>query len=164
VEHISKEAKGMSKRIWASLAVLLIAGGFSILAGQDGGNSRVKSLGNTYSISTKWYGFVTDTTSLRAIKGDRFSADVIKETRNVTADAVRKNVAAGAKYALINTMFIQRYMALEPAEKVAQFAGQQVWVTGTINTRALLKGGEGGIYTINVSSIAAHPVDSDWIY
>jgi len=153
----------MYKRIAAMLVVLLIAGGFSFLGAQ---NRRVKALGNTYEIENKWYGFVTDTTSMKSAsaKGDRFSQVYLKELRNVTPDQVRKNVAEGAKYALVNALFIQRYIALEPADKVAEFAGQQVMVTGMITTRALLKGGETGTYTINISSITAQPVDSDWIY
>ena len=160
----------MSKRIWTTLVLLLIAGGFSIMGGQD--NRRVQSLDHSYTIHNKWYGFITDTVTLKSIgtgsnsnRGDRFDLDILKRNLSVPGDAIRKNVAEkGAKYVLINALFIQRYMLLEPADKVAQFAGKQVFVTGTITTRAMLKGGEGGMYTINVGAVEPHPIDSDWIY
>lgn len=162
----------MSKRMVATLVLLLIAGGFSLLGGQDNGRRAKSSLNNTYVIHNVWYGFITDTATLKSIgtgsnsnRGDRFDLNVLKANLSVPGDTIRKSVAEkGGKYILINADFIQRYILLEPADKVAQFAGKQVFITGTITTHSLLKGGQGGFYTIDVTSVQPHPIDSDWIY
>ena len=107
----------MRKHVLAALVVLLIAGGFSAL-GANG----------TYVITDKWWGFVSDTTDVR--KGT-----------NITADEIRKSVAEkNAKYCLINDIYAHPYILVSPAEKIAPFAGQTVWVAGSITTRSLLKG------------------------
>ena len=160
----------MTNRILATAALLLLAGGFSVIGGQQ--TSRATPPGNNFVIHNTWYGFITDTVTLKSIgtgsnsnRGDRFDLDVLKANLSVPGDTIRKNVAEkGGKYILINADFIQRYILLEPADKVAQFAGKQAFVTGTIATHSLLKGGEGGFYTIEVGSVEVHPIDSDWIY
>ena len=89
-------------------------------------------------IRNSWYGFVTDTVTVKSIgtgsnsnRGDRFDLDILKRNLTVPGDAIRKNVAEkGARYVLLNADFIQRYIFLEPADKIAQFAGKQVFVTG----------------------------------
>ena len=71
----------MRKRIWATLILVAIAGGFSAAGGQEE-NRRIQSLDHSYVIHNKWYGFVTDTVTLRSIgtgsnsnRGDRFDLD-----------------------------------------------------------------------------------------
>lgn len=160
----------MSKHILATAGLLLLAGGFSVIGGQQ--NKRSATADHNFVIHNSWYGFITDTVTLKSIgtgsnsnRGDRFDLDILKANLDVPGDTIRKNVAEkGGKYILINADFIQRYILLEPADKVAAFAGKQVFVTGTIATHSLLKGGEGGFYTIEVGSVEPHPIDSDWIY
>jgi len=131
----------MSKRIGAVFLVVLIAGAVSALGARE-----------TYT--GKWFGFITD--SVNANKG-----------RGMSPDDIRKAVATkGAKYILINSLFAGR-VELAPADKVAPFAGQQVFVYGSITTDSLTKGnnavansvGPGGAYTINVTSITPHVQD-----
>ena len=77
-----------------------------------------KSPQSTYVIHNRWYGFVTDTLTVKSIgtgsssnRGDRFDLDILKQNLSVPGDAIRKNVAEkGAKYVLINADFIQRYI------------------------------------------------------
>jgi hypothetical protein len=110
------EERSMSKRLLAVFVVLLIAGGFSILAANG-----------TYVIKDKWYGFVTDVKDVR--KGE-----------SITAAEVRKSVADGSKYAMINDIYAHAYILVSPPEKIAPFAAQSVWVYGAITTHSLLKG------------------------
>jgi len=138
----------VSKRILAALFILLTL----VLAG--GGASVLKA---REIYTAKWYGFITDTADLN--KG-----------RNVTADQIKKSVAGGAKYALVNGIFFARYIELGPADKAAPFAGQQVYISGSITTDSLTKGGNavdnaisaGGVYKIDISSITPH--ENDGIY
>lgn len=137
----------MSKRpvraLVAVLVVVLIAGAFSIL----GAN-------NTYTVPGKWFGLITDTKDMRLGPG-------------VTADQVHKSVAGGGKYVLANGFFAQRFIVLDPADKVAPYAGQTAYVSGVITTHSMLKtnnfqadsdGGGGGNnnFTIVVSQIEPH--------
>jgi hypothetical protein len=113
-------------------------------------------LGATDTIYTsKWFGYVTD--SLDVNKG-----------RNIPADVIRKSVSEkGAKYVLLNDLFSGRYIELMPPEKAAPFAGQQVFVSGSIKTKSLTKSGDavansvsgGGRFTIQISSITPHVQD-----
>src|SRR5579872_3113811 len=113
----------------------------------------MSALGARETYTGKWFGFITD------------SADINKG-RNISADDIRQSVAKGAKYTLLNALFAGR-VELAPAEKVAPYAGQQVFVYGSITTDSLTKGnnavansvGPGGAYTINVTSIMPHVQD-----
>ena len=130
----------MTRRLLAIFFILLAAGAISALGARE-----------TYT--GKWFGFITDSNDLN--KG-----------HNVTAEAVRASVAKGAKYVLVNAMFAGR-IELAPADKIAPFAAQQVFVYGSITTDSLTKGnnavansvGPGGAYTINVTSITPHAQD-----
>ena len=87
----------------------------------------MSALGARETYTGKWFGFITD------------SADVNKG-HNISPDDIRKSVATkDAKYTLINALFAGR-VELAPADKVAAFAGQQVFVYGSITTDSLTKG------------------------
>ena len=127
-----------------ALAVLLMAGGFSVVAANG-----------TYNVPGRWFGLITDTKDVNL-------------GPNVTADKVRAGVAAGGRYVLINSFFASRYILLTPADKVAPYAGQTAFVSGVITTHSLLKGnavladsdGGGGSgernFTMAVSGVEPH--------
>jgi len=137
----------MTKRILTMTVVFLI---ISLMGGGLGVFGATET---TYT--SKWFGFITDTKD-------------INKGRNITPDAIRKSVAEqGAKYALVNDLFSGRYIELAPPEKAAPFAGQQVFVQGSITTMSLTKSGDGtpnavsggGHFTIQISSITPHVQD-----
>ena len=108
----------MNKRSVIALGVLVIV----LIAGSFVGAN------DTYTYSGKWYGFVTD--SMDYARG-----------HSITPEEVRKAVTEKkARYVLVNAVFwSQRFIALEPQEKAAQFAGRQVFVYGSISTNSLTK-------------------------
>jgi len=115
----------MNKRVLALVFVLVIAGGFCVVGAQQK-QAPVRSSAATekhevyppfYTYTGKYYGFITSTSLLR--RGNK-----------VTPEEVRKSVAEGARY-----VFSPGRMELDPQEKAAPFAGQQVWLTGSITTQ-----------------------------
>ena len=73
-----------------------------------------------YTYTAKYYGFVTSSTEAR-------------RGHNITPDEVRKSVAAGGTYVLLGSPEGRR--DIEPAEKAAPFAGQQVFMTLSVSTQ-----------------------------
>ena len=73
-----------------------------------------------YTYTAKYYGFVSCNTQAR-------------RGRNITPDEIRSCVAAGGKYILLGSPEGRR--DIEPAEKAAPFAGQQVFMTLSVTTQ-----------------------------
>lgn len=96
----------MTKRIVALFAIVLFAGGLSVVAaaGKSG----------------TWKGIVTD--KMCATKGVNLT----------DADCAAKCVAKGDKYALYNSADKKVYV-LMPQDKVAAHAGQAVTIKGTVD-------------------------------
>jgi hypothetical protein len=131
----------MRKRILAAFLGILISGGFYVAAAQTAGSAAKKpratssattkphgrtgagsEIGDptpSYTYKGKWYGFLT-------------CSRLQRQGYNVKPDDVKKCVAEGGKYILSSAAGGRT--DVEPASKVAPFAGQQVWITGTITS------------------------------
>ena len=139
----------MRKRVWFMLLVVLAAGSLNALGAID------------LTYRSKWFGFIT-------------SSEESDRRKNITADEVRKSVAEkGAQYVLYNGL-LDGYLRLLPQDKAAPFAGQQVWVHGSITSNSLTKASRfvagssspntGGPFTIDISSIERFTGPDDNIY
>lgn len=122
----------MTKRALLALLALAATSGFGVVAAQQSGQPQTSkdlpkkiTVGPGYkgpppfTYTGKWYGFITDNKDLR-------------RGYDITPDEVKKAVAGGAHYVLYNN--VSGRLDVEPQEKAAQFAGQQVWIKGSITS------------------------------
>lgn len=120
----------MNKRVFALVFVLVIAGGFCVIGAQQAASQQKPAVTRSsaatekhevyppfYTYTGKYYGFITSTKDIRL-------------GRKATPEQIKKSVAEGARY-----VFTPGRMELEPQEKAAAFAGQQVWLTGSVTTQ-----------------------------
>ena len=108
----------MRNRVLAVLSVILIAGGFSVAGAQQ--TTRLKTATDptpSWTYKGQWYGFVT-------------CSRLIRQGNRATADEIKKCIADGGVYILAGGGRLD----LAPPEKAAQYAGQQVLLTGTMTS------------------------------
>lgn len=141
------------------LGVLAMTVALAIGAMSVGPRADAQKL-NMYTVPGTWFGYVTDSVDVR-------------RGINMTPEAIRKTVAEkGAKFVLINGLFFKAYLILEPAELVAPYAGQTIFVRGVIHTRSMQKGNElvsntdtsPGFFTVEVTSAEPHAAEPDNYY
>jgi hypothetical protein len=102
-------------------ATFALAGGQTVQSQEKKPAEAKESQGPPpYTYTGKFYGFVT-------------SSNELKRGYKITPEEVKKSVAEGGRYVLFNN-FAGR-LDLEPQEKAAPFAGQQVWLQGSITTQ-----------------------------
>ena len=108
----------------AALFVLLLAGGICVVGAQPV-NAQQKAAPKEegappdFTHVAKYYGFVTCTT-------------VARQGRSVTPDDIRKCAAAGGRYILVGSPGGRK--EIQPQEKAAPFAGQQVFMTLSVTS------------------------------
>jgi hypothetical protein len=107
--------------VLAFFSAFLIGGGFcAVVAQQKGAPAKPEVGPDPYTYTGKFYGFVTS--SKEAARG-----------HDITPDEIRKSVASGGSYILLGSP--QGRWDLEPQEKAAPFAGQQVFMTLSVTTQ-----------------------------
>jgi hypothetical protein len=108
----------MRNRILGALSIAFIAGGFILAGAQQ--TTRLKKADEqtpSWTYKGEWYGFVT-------------CSRLIRQGNRSTPDQVKKCISDGGVYILAGG----GRMDLKPADKAAQYAGQQVLITGTITS------------------------------
>src|ERR1700733_12183834 len=109
----------MRNRILAVLFLVFIAGGVSVVSAQR--TTRIKKadeLTPAWTYKGRWYGLVTCNRLQR-------------NGHKVTPDQVKKCIADGGTYILATPGRLD----VGPPEKLAPFAGQQVYLTGILTSR-----------------------------